>query len=317
MRTVILITYFFVNFCAYSQVQKYNSKVIMAIETYAFLKGQSAALKKITFQFPSLNNDVIALENSSKVIFGRAERNIEKYLQNELDYTAVKVLQHRVDSLLNEHLRHPIQKDEYARNFLEKVRSEIRLSKNESIQKRIISFAYYDAPHQELTDGHIIHFTTKGHPKAEKSAIKLSIPKSWRAEEAELSTTVQQFTSHDGTGIEKILIMVHDLTAEDQHILFSKKSIYEMIPPQTTLIRREEVIIDGLPGIMIETEELLDSSYDKMKIRMLQFMFIHNERLYCLQGSIGPAEVSKNLGSHLKKYEPLFRLVAASAQTIH
>lgn len=287
---------------------------MLAVETYAFLKGQSAALKKVALQFPSLKEDVRKLQNSSKVIFGRAGRNIEHFLAGELGGAEFKSLQRRIDSLLNERLKHPIQKEEYARDFLEKVKLKIHLKESGEIQKAIISFAYHDAPHEEITDGHIINFSTKNHPKAEKSAITLSLPKSWSAAEAEMPTTVQQFTSYGGRGAEKILVVVHDLSEEKQKFVLNEKSVAEIIPAQSSLIRTEPVTIDGMPGIMAEVEEILDSSNPKTKIRMLQFMFAHNEKLYCLQGSIGPVGAEHNLELHIKKYEPLFRLIAAHTQ---
>jgi len=42
-----------------AQLQKYSPKVSFAIETYAFLKGQSTALEKISRQFPSLKTKVV------------------------------------------------------------------------------------------------------------------------------------------------------------------------------------------------------------------------------------------------------------------
>jgi len=315
MRTLFLIAYCFLATQAYPQKQ-HQPKVMLGMETYAFLKGQDAALKKVASEFPALKKDAIAVEKSSRVLFGRAAINIERFLKEELGSRDFNILQRRIDSLVNEQLEQPIEQEQYARDFIEKAKSEIGLAKTEGIHKSIISFAYHDAPHQEITDGHIIHFTTKRHPKAEKSAVILSIPKSWRAEEAQMSSTIQQFTSHDGKGIEKIMIMVHDLDKQDQDIVLSENSIPSMLPPTARLIRTEPVTIDGVAGMMVEAEEELNLLPGKKKIRMLQFMFAHNQKLYCLQGSIGPANLQQNLEGHIKKFEPLFRLVAARTQII-
>lgn len=180
--------------------------------------------------------------------------------------------------------------------------------------KGIISFAYHDAPHQEITDGHIKIFNIKNHPKTGKTTLKLSLPNSWLAEEAEMPETIQQFTSHYGKGDEKFLIVAYDLPVEGNNFIVDKKSISEMIPPESKLIRTEKVTIDGSPGMMIEVEETINSATNKMKVRMLQFMFVKKHKLYCLQGSIGPVEVSKNLEPQIKKYEPLFRLIAFNTQ---
>ena len=66
MRPLFLILYFAFAIPSYTQVQKYTPKVMLAMETYAFLKGQSAALTKVAHQFPKLRDDVKAVQNNSK-----------------------------------------------------------------------------------------------------------------------------------------------------------------------------------------------------------------------------------------------------------
>jgi hypothetical protein len=292
----------------YPQQNAYSAKVRMAIETYAFLKGQNSALEMIALQFPSLKKDV----TKTSTVFIQAEQNIERFLKSQIgeEFT---VLQKRIGTLLHKQFKNPIEKEKYARDFLEKIRQRSRFSSDSLITKGILSFAYEDVPHQEIIDGHTITFTTKGHPKAEKIILQVPIPKSWKAEEAEMPETVQQFTSYGGQGTEKILIVVYDLTQEDRDLTLTEKSILEMIPPEAKLLRTEPTIIDNNPGIITDTEETVNFGNKKMKIRMLQFMFIEKDKLYCLQGSIGPVEVNTNLEIPLKKYEPLFRIVASRA----
>jgi hypothetical protein len=314
MRKLLLFIYCAFPTLFYAQVEKYTPKVNLAIETYAFLKGQSAALRMVAIQFPSLQTNVTAAEKSSRVLFGRAERNIEHFLKDELENTEFNKLQNDLNSLINEQFKYPIEKQKHALDFLEKVRDRPRFISDTLLLKGIISFAYHDAPHQEITDGHIKFFNTKNHPKAGKATVKLSLPKSWLAEEAEMPETIQQFTSHYGKGNEKFLIVIYNLVEEENDITLDKKSILEMISPETKLIRTETVTIDGNPGMMIEVEEIINSANNQMKVRMLQFMFVQKKKLYCLQGSIGPVEVSKNLDRHIKKYEPLFRIIASNTQ---
>lgn len=289
---------------------------MLAVETYAFLKGQSSALQKVAIQFPSLKNDV-ALVQKNAIIHGRAQRNIEKFLKDELKDTQFKLLQKNIDSLINQQLKNPIEDEKYAKDFLKKVKDKIRFSYDTISEKGIMSFAYLDAPHQEFADGHTMHFSTEDHPKAEESIVKIPIPRSWNAEEAQMPATIQQFTSHDGRGDEKILIVMHELSEEDQNLRLNEQTISEMIAPESKIIRTEKVKIDGLPGVMAEIEEIIDFDTDKKKVRMLQFMFIHKQKLYCLQGSVGPAPLHHNLGHQLRKYEPLFRLVAAGTDVVH
>lgn len=307
MKKLILFLYCIFPVLTYSQLEKYAPKVRFAIETYAFLKGQSTALQMVAIEFPQLKPDVTAVKKRS-VLFERAERNIEHYLKDELHDSDYDAIQNRINSLLKEQFINPIQKEKYAQDFLEKVKERSLFRMDTLLSKGIISFAYHNAPHQEITDGHVETFTTKGHPKAEQAVLQFPIPKSWLAEEADRTETVQQFTSHYGTGNEKILIVIYDLPAEEYNFILNEKTISEMIPPQAKLIRTEALKIDDQPGMMVEVEETLNQ--DKVKIRMLQFMFTQKQKLYCLQGSIGPADINKNLEPQIKKYEPLFRLIA-------
>jgi len=313
MRTT-LIFFCFLYACHCHAQQHYSPKVQLAIETYAFLKAQNASLKNVAIQFPSFTNEVRSLEKNAQAIFGRAERNIEHFLQEELGGSQFASLEKHIDSLVKEQLKNPIQKKEYAGEFLENVKDKMDFSQDAAVHKGIISFAYHDAPHQEVADGHIINFTTEGHPKAEETIFTVPIPKSWTAQEADMPATVQQFTSCDGTGTEKILIVIHELPQEYRNLSLNEKSVKEMMPPQSRLIRTEPVVIDDMPGIMIEVEEIWDSPSEDMKVRMLQFMLSHEQKLYCLQGSIGPVSANQNLDQQLRKYEPLFRMVAKGAQ---
>lgn len=308
MRNLLLLLFCLFPALSHPQIERYTPKVRFAFETYAFLKGQSSALQMIAFQFPHLQSEVEEAARKSKVLFRQAERNIEDFLEDELKNPELNILKMHIDSLQNEQLKKPIEKEKHARDFLNKVKERPHLITDSLVLHGILSFAYHDMPHQEIADGYFKNFTTKGHVKAKETALKLSIPKSWLAEEAKIPQTVQQFTSYYGNGHEKFLIVIHDLPAEQKDFTLDEKSVPAMIPAQSKLIRTSKTTIDGRSGMMIEVEEIVNYNA-KMKIRMLQFMFIHKRKLYCLQGSIGPVEASKNLEQQIKKYEPLFRLI--------
>lgn len=314
-RTIFLFVFCTFPVLFYSQgQQQHSSKVLYAIETYAYLKGQTAALKAVANQFPSLRPKVTRAENNSEISFAKAQRNIEQFLQEELTGSEFDMLQQRIDSLILEKLKNPIENERYAIDFIEKVSKGPRFISDPLVSKGILSFVYHDVPHQEINDGHSITFTTKDHPKADQTNLKITIPKSWLAEEAHMPETVQQFTSHYGKGSEKIVIVVYDLPDGQHEIALNEKSILEMIPPESELIRTDNIKIDGIPGMMVEVEQPVYIADNQMKIRMMQFMFTQKQKLYCLQGSIGPVETDKNLDYQIKKYEPLFRLIASKAE---
>lgn len=294
--------------------QQYDAKVAFAIETYAYIKGQNAALEKIARQFPHLSNQISETEKELKDVFGRTEKNLNQFFREELSRSQIDSLQINIDSLLSQQLSNPIEKEQYAHDFLLKIKNRSRHNNHAMLPKGILSFKYHDAPHQEITDGHIDVFSSENHPKAENISIKIPVPKSWLAQEAEMPETIQQFTSCYGNGIEKMLLVVYDLPEELQNIKLNKNSVPTFLPPQTKLIRTEPITVDDVPGLMIEIEELIHYQNENMKVRMLQFMFLDQRKLYCLQGSIGPAATEEDLGIQIKKYEPLFRLIASKTE---
>lgn len=311
MRSLLLFIYCLFPVVCCSQIERYPQKVKFAIETYAFLKGQSAALQKVAFQFPDLQTEVQIAEKNSKVLFTRAEKNIEEFLAEELENSDLKILKKHIDSLLYKQLSNPIEKQEHALDFLRKVRERPDSITDTVLTKGILSFAYQHTPEQEIADGHFKVFTTQGHSKAKQTALKLSIPKSWLAQEAEMQQTIQQFTSFYGTGDEKFFVVIYDLPAEQHDLILDKKSILSIISPESKLIKAQKIKIAGRSGLMAEVEETLHSN---AKIRMLQFMFIEKQKLYCLQGSVGPVPAHENLEPQLQKYEPLFSLIAEKTQ---
>lgn len=312
LRKLFYLYLLFPIFCS-AQKDVHNPKIIWAIETYAYLKGQTAALQKIATEFPSLRNDVAATESNLNKTFGNAEHNIKQYLKEELDSAQLLKFHNQLDSLLHEQLLHPVEKEQYARDFLMSATERSKKISNTALSRGILAFKYHHNPHQEITDGHVHFFETRNHPKADDVDVKIPIPKSWLAEEAEMPQTIQQFTSCNGNGIEKILLVVHDLPAELNKITLNEKSILTFISPETNVIRIEKFKMDDSTAFMVEVEELVETEAD-MKIRMLQFMLLKDEKLYCLQGSIGPTDRSEDLGKEIKKYEPLFRLVASQTR---
>lgn len=311
VKIIYILILIFPCFC-FSQSEKYNAKVAFAIETYAFLKGQNAALQKVAQQFPHLTPKVYEAEKNLKTVFGRTEKNLKQFLKEELEISQMDSLHILMDSLLNQQLSNPIEKEQHAHDFLLKLKDRSNYNQ-EQLPKGILSFKYYDAPHQEITDGHVNFFNSENHPKAENTSIKVPVPKSWLAQEAHMPETIQQFTSCDGNGTEKILIVVYDLPKELHGFKLNDKSVSSLLPPTAKVIRSETLTIDNIPAFMIEVEESIENE-NNMKIRMIQFMIVDKDKLYCLQGSIGPAYKNEDLGFEIKKYEPLFRLIASKTE---
>jgi hypothetical protein len=286
------------------------SKMQHAVNAYAFLYGQEQSLLKIAVQFPALNDEIQKM-SSGAFLFNRAKTNIESYLKGGLPEGEFNRLQKEIATSAQKAFEKPIESEAYARNYLGEVRQRLDGGMDIPMCRTILSFAYEDFPENEMTDGYTIMYNIDEHQKAKKANLKIVIPRSWAASEAEQAETVQQFTSCGGHGSEKILIMIHELPEVDDD-MFSEAAIREMMPPDTQLFRTECMTIAGTRAAVTETEEIFKGKQYELKVRMLHFMFAKGGKLFCIQGSVGPSPKNVDLNAHLQKYMPLFRKVAMS-----
>ncbi|WP_345139495.1 hypothetical protein [Flavobacterium ginsengiterrae] len=308
LRPLIILLSYIPTFCLAQE--GFNPKISYALETYAFLKGQDAALEKVAGQFPKLSADVRAAEKKLDKAFGQAEYNINQYLKKELEYSQLQKFHKQIDSLLDIELQYPVEKESHAKEFLKQVVQRPENMYGSAVSKGILSFKYHNEPHQEILDGHVNIFETKDHPKADNVSISVPIPASWLAEETAMPQTIQQFTSCNGNGTEKIFVVLHDLSDDYGRLELNTNTITNFLSPQSNLIRTEPVSIDGVPAYMAEVEELIEFGGRTMKIRMLQFLVVKNQKLYCIQGSTLPSLTAANLEPMIRKNEKLFRLIA-------
>jgi hypothetical protein len=70
--------------------------------------------------------------------------------------------------------------------------------------------------------------------------------------------------------------------------------------------------LDGNIGGMVEFQLTIERLDTKIQIRMVQFMFFRNNMLYVLQGTVASDHMDRDLSFEMKKYLPLYRLVANS-----
>jgi hypothetical protein len=295
---------------SFAQSAGYSPKIQLALETYTYLRGQDLSLCAIARQFPELGTETdsvqLAITNSW---LGKAKTNLETFLITQLGNENFTALDDQVESFTNRQFERPIEKVSYARNFLAEIGRRLNGNIEPPTKERIQAFAYDQFPDGELIDGHTAIFNSSGHEKAGKSVFRLVVPQSWQPSESEMPETIQEFTSYCGTGSEKILIVAHDASVTDKDF-FSEASIREMVPPETTLYRIENISLDGRPGVMTETEQPIYFKNSRLKIRMLQFMFAAGNKLFCVQCGVYRALPSEALEPGLKKIEPLCRLVA-------
>ena len=187
------------------------------------------------------------------------------------------------------------------------------------ILETLLFFQFEEKPELEFMQGFTQTFKTKGHPKAKGSDWQIKVPISWKVIEADRPNIIKKFISDYGSGEESIMIMTQDLelpkdykvSKEEINELFSEKEVIKMTPKGAKFISFNKVTIDNYSGGVMEVELKQTNEDDKsvISIRMVQYMFIANGKMYLLQGTVND---DKDLASKMKKFTPLFKMVAKS-----
>jgi hypothetical protein len=93
---------------------------------------------------------------------------------------------------------------------------------------------------------------------------------------------------------------------------FTENGIKIIVPSEAKFISFSKMTLDSNTGGMLEIEQTLSRLDLKLKMRMVQFMFIRGSKIYTLIGTVSSANMEDDLSPEMEKYLPLFRLVANS-----
>jgi hypothetical protein len=144
------------------------------------------------------------------------------------------------------------------------------------------------------------------------------VPKSWKAEESDRPNIIQKFISDYGSGDQMIMLIIKDMSLPDGYVVtkeelndfFTEIEMKKMIPDGGKFISFTKMTLDNNIGGMIEFEQTAERLDFKVKIRMVQFMFIKDNKMYILQGTVSSGKIETDLSLEMKKYLPLYKLVA-------
>ena len=102
------------------------------------------------------------------------------------------------------------------------------------------------------------------------------------------------------------------ISNQEKNDFFTEKEIKLMVPNEAKFISFSKMTLDSNIGGMLEIEQTTSRLDFKMKMRMVQFMFIRGSKIYTLTGTVSSANMGDDLAIEMEKYLPLFRLVANS-----
>jgi len=287
-------------------------------EAYGYLSGQEYSLNLIKKEFPHFEMSILKAQMSFNSTFGKSKEGMKKYLAEYLGKKEFNQYEEKLMSELKKILGNQTFTEEIATHFISEVESRAKGNIASTVLETLLSFQFSDRPQDELTSGFTATFKTKGHLKSKNTDWQIKIPKSWKAEEADRPNIIQKFTSDYGAGNQSIMLTVKEMplpkgykiTKEELNDLFIEKEMKDMVPDGGKFISFTKMTLDNNIGGMIEYEQTVERLDFKMKIRMVEFMFIRSDKWYFLQCSVGSEKTDTDLSLVMKKYLPLYKLVA-------
>lgn len=250
--------------------------------------------------------------------FGKSKEGMKKYLSEYLGQNEFKDCEDKSISEMKKMLGNQSFTEEIATNFISEVESRAKGNIASTVLETLLSFQFFDRPQDELTSGFTTTFKTKGHLKSKNTDWQIKVPKSWKPEEADKPNIIQKFTSDYGSGNQSIMLMViemplpkgYKITKEELNDLFTEKEMKDMVPDGGKFISFTNMTLDNNIGGMIDYEQTMERLDFKLKIRMVQFMFIRGNKMYILQGTVGSEKADTDFTLEMKKYLTLYKLVA-------
>jgi hypothetical protein len=264
--------------------------------------------------------DILRTTNSFNSTFGRSREGMKKYLIEYLGQDEFINYEVQLNNELKKMFGSQMFTKENATNYILEVEGRAKGNIVSPVLETILSFQFSDSPQDEFILGFTSTFKTKAHAKAKNTDWQIKVPMSWKAEEADRPNIIKKFTSDYGAGNQSIMLMVKELPLPKQQLptkkelndIFNEKEMKKMIPDGGKYISFTKMTLDGNIGGMVEYLMKIDRLDTKIQIRMVQFMFFRNNMMYVLQGTVGSENMDRDLSFEMKKYLPLYRLVANS-----
>lgn len=290
-------------------------------KTYGFLLGQEYSLNRIKKELPELKNDLLVAEMSFDLTFSKAREGVENYLK---EYAGSDEEFKKVDQELRKELAKilgdQIYNFETATVFIEDVKSRAKGNIPSPFLETLLSFQYADNPAKEFISGFTTTFQTKGHPKAKNTDWQAKIPQSWLAEEGDRPNVIKRFKSDYGAGNQIMALMVKEIplpkgyrySKQELNELFTESEMKDLIPDGAKFISFSKITIDGMPAGILEFEQTSERIETKVKLRLAEFIFIDGNKMFFFQAGVGTTDLSEDLSIQMKKFLPLYKLVANS-----
>ena len=296
-----------------------KDKFERACQAYGFLSAQDYSVKKINSQFPSLASKTLTATVLFYSTFDQVKHNLNSYLSKKMGPEYEK-FRNKLDSQMIDLLSRQEYTLEVAENYITDIENRSKGQITLTILETLLAFEFLDNPTREFLGGFTNTFKTKGHPNSKNTDWQIQVPISWHAKEGVVPDVVQTFICDGGDGIASINLFVKNVelpkgykySQKDVDNVFTENVVKNMVPKDAKFISFTKMTFNNFKGGMLELEQIQRQLDYQFKIRMVQFMFVKDAKMYCLQGLITREGIESDLSIDIQKYLPLFRLVANS-----
>ena len=317
---LLLIIFFTIPLLSQVTINIKTPKIDRVSQALAYCAGQEYSINYIKNQFPQLGYNLLKPEMDFNLTFGKSKSGMEDYLSNYLGEDKLKDFNDNIISEIQKKMTIQTYNEEIAINFIEELKKRTNGNIPSPILETLLSFQYVDSPNREFLAGFTTAFKTKGHAKSKNTDWQISVPKSWRAMEAEMPNIIQSFTDDFGDGLHSINLMVKDIplpkgtkfSNQEKNDFFTEKKIKILVPKEAKFISFSKMTFKSNIGGMLEIEQTVSQLDIKIKMRIVQFTFIRGSKIYFLIGKVIASNFDDDLAPEMEKYLPLFRLVANS-----
>lgn len=308
-----------------------KEKVSRAIEAYSYFSGIEISLRSISEEHPDFSQRINRLNLLYYSNFGEVKNNALSYLKSLDEWPSVeKTLEKGINKAEFIAISSiPNASKEELEMYLSDLELQLKGNFDTPLLENFLSFQFLNQPHKEISSGYTYTFNAKGHRKSKNTDWQIKIPKSWYAKEGDRPNIIQKFISECGNGSEMIVLLVQDLNdafdlneielelGEEKddflrELFYSEDFAKEMIPGNGSLISIQRISIAFNEAVMFTFETRMESFGIEIKMRMLYFMILNQDRIFYVQASVNTKNLKEDLSARMDKFLPLFMRVANS-----
>ncbi len=304
---------------ATAHIQPDKALFLKISKTYGYNLGQDIALDRIEKRYPALASAVLLARSEYEVAFGSSMKKINTYMEKLMgkEWEEYKrTIEKRLSNMVAKQTMTRIQAEQFITLVRKRAKGEID---SPMLETMLLFKPGYDVhPEQEYIDGYRYIYTTGDSVKAKGVHLALTIPKTWKAKEGKRPNVVQDFVSPTGA---MLMLMVKNMPLQagekiTQNVvdeIIKSGQIKQFIPPGSTLLESNKIVIEGLPGYQLKYRATLQRVRSTITMEAMQYVVFYKNKMITIQGSNVVSVNGKNIeDGGIEKYEKLFDFVANS-----